>query len=32
MATLSSIVAYEIPWTEEPWWATIDGVAKSNTT
>ena len=41
MATHSSIVALEIPQTEEPgrgnpmdrgaWWATVDGVAKSQT-
>ena len=28
MATQSSILAWEIPWTEEPWWATVHGVAK----
>ena len=30
-ATHSSILAWEIPWTEEPGWATIYGVAKSQT-
>ena len=30
MATLSSI-AWRIPWTEEPWQATVHGVAKSQT-
>ena len=29
MATHSSILAWEIPRTEEPGWATVDGVAKS---
>ena len=28
MATLSSILAREVPWREEPWWATVHGVAK----
>ena len=28
MATLSSI-AWRIPWTEEPWQATVHGVAKN---
>ena len=28
MATDSSILAWEIPWTEEPWWATVHGVVK----
>ena len=27
MTTHSSILAWEIPWTEE-WWATVDGVKK----
>ena len=27
MATHSSILAWEIPWTEEPGWATVHGVA-----
>ena len=31
MATHSSILAWEIPWTEEPWWAIVHGVAKSQT-
>ena len=30
MATHSSI-AWKIPWTEEPWQATVHGVAKSQT-
>ena len=29
MATLSSILAWRIPWTEEPWQATVHGVAKN---
>ena len=30
MATHSSILAWRIPWTEEPaWWATVHGVSKS---
>ena len=29
MATDSSILAWKIPWTEEPWRATVHGVAKS---
>ena len=29
MATHSSILAWIIPWTEEPGWATVHGVAKS---
>ena len=29
MATHSSILAWEIPWTEEPWWATVHRVTKS---
>ena len=28
MATHSSILAWRIPWTEEPSWATVHGVAK----
>ena len=28
MTTLSSILVWEIPWTEE-WWATVLGVSKS---
>ena len=31
MATHSSILAWEIPWTEEPDGATVHGVAKSQT-
>ena len=31
MATHFSILAWRIPWTEEPWWATVHGVAKSQT-
>ena len=30
MATHSSILAWRIPWTES-WWATVHGVAKSQT-
>ena len=29
MATHSSILAWEIPWTEDPGGATVHGVAKS---
>ena len=29
MATQSSILAWEIPWTEESWWATVHRVAQS---
>ena len=29
MATHSSILAWKIPWTEEPGWATVHGIAKS---
>ena len=28
MTTHFSILAWEIPWTEEPWWAPVHGVAK----
>ena len=28
--TYPSILAWEIPWTEEPWWATVHGVAKES--
>ena len=31
MATHSSILAWEIPWTEEPGGMTVPGVAKSPT-
>ena len=30
MAPHSSILAWRIPWTEEPGWATVHGVEKSN--
>ena len=29
MAIHSSILAWRIPWTEEPWQATVHGVTKS---
>ena len=29
MTALSSILAWRIPWTEEPGWATVLGVVKS---
>ena len=29
LATCSSILAWSIPWTEEPWRATIQGAAES---
>ena len=32
MATHSSILAWRTPWTEEPWWATVNRVAESDTT
>ena len=32
MATHSSILAWEIPWTEEPGGLQVHGVAKSDTT
>ena len=32
MATHSSILACRIPWTEEPEWATVHGVTKSDFT
>ena len=33
VATHFSILAWEIPWTEEAWWATVHGVSKElNTT
>jgi len=32
MATHCSILAWKIPWTEEPWWATVHGVAKVSVT
>ena len=31
MATHSSILVWEISWTEIAWWATVHGVAKSQT-
>ena len=31
METHSSILAWRIPWTEEPWRATVHRVAKSRT-
>ena len=31
MGTHSSILAWRIPWTEEPWRTTIHGAAKSLT-
>ena len=31
MATHSSILAWEIPWTAGAWWAIVHGVAKSRT-
>ena len=31
MATPSSILARRIPWMEEPGWATVHGVSKSQT-
>ena len=31
MGTHSSIVAWRIPWTEEPWWAAVHGVTQSLT-
>ena len=31
MATHSSILAWRTPWTEEPWWATVNRVAESDT-
>ena len=31
MATHFSILAWRIPWTEEPWQATVCGIAKSRT-
>ena len=31
MATHSSILVWRIPWTEEPGWATVHEVAKSQT-
>ena len=31
MATHSSILAWKIPWARGTWWATVHGVAKSQT-
>ena len=31
MATHSSILAWEIPWSEGAWWSTVHGVTKSRT-
>ena len=31
MAPHSGTLAWRIPWTEEPWWSTVYGVAKSRT-
>ena len=31
MATHSSVLAWRIPGTEEPWWASVYGVAQSQT-
>ena len=31
MATCSSTLAWKIPWAEEPWWAAVHEVAKSQT-
>ena len=31
MATHSSTLAWKISWMEEPWWAAVHGVAKSQT-
>ena len=32
MATHSSIFAWEVPWTEEPWKVTVHRVVESDTT
>ena len=32
MATHSSILAWEIPWTEEPGWATVHGITELDMT
>ena len=32
MATHSSILAWEIPWTEGAWWATVHGITKESVT
>ena len=31
MALHSSTLAWKIPWMEEPWWAAVHGVTKSQT-
>ena len=31
MVTHSSILVWRIQWTDEPWWAIVHGVAKSQT-
>ena len=31
MATHSSILAWEIPWTRGAWWATVHGVTQNQT-
>ena len=31
MAPHSSTLAWKIPWMEEPWWAAVYGIAKSQT-
>ena len=31
METHSSILAWKIPWTEEPGWATVHGILESQT-
>ena len=31
MAPHSGTLAWKIPWTEEPWWAAVPGVARSQT-
>ena len=31
MATYSNILAQEIPWKEEPWWAIVLGVTEPDT-
>ena len=30
MATHSSILAWDIPWTEGAWWTTVHGVTKES--
>ena len=32
MATHSSMLAWKIPWTQEPWWAKANGFAESDST